>query len=275
VSLLRVGTRGSELARRQTDWVVRHLRMAAPGDQFEVVVVTTHGDTTTQNPTDKDWPLGGFVSTIEQALLEGRVDIAVHSYKDLPTTPTDGLVVAAVPRRELPRDVLVTRESADWRSLPAGFRIGTGSPRRAAQFRRLGGVEIVPVRGNVPTRVAKVEEGLVDGVVLAAAGLARLGMNVPIRIDLPVDEFVPAPAQGALAVQVGSSSDLIERVRLIEDEASRKAVQAERAFLQEVGTGCHVPVGALASVTANQIALRGQLFTPAIRSCSGAGSPHG
>lgn len=258
----RIGTRGSELALRQADWVTRHLSQADPSFTFETVVIKTHGDDPSRELTDEHWPLGGFVGAIEHALLEGRIDLAVHSHKDLPTMATEGLLVAAVPNREVPHDVLVTRVQVDWHELPAEFRIGTGSPRRAAQLLRHGNVEIVPVRGNVPTRVAKVEQEEVDGVVLAAAGLARLRLNVPFRIDLPVDEFVPAPGQGALAVQVREDDELGDRVRVIEDEASRLAVTAERAFLAHLGGGCHVPAGALAAVTRGQIELRAQLLSP-------------
>jgi len=265
-----MGTRGSDLALRQAEWVARHLGEADPGLRFETVVINTHGDDPSREAADQNWPLGGFVGVIEHALIDGRIDLAVHSHKDLPTDSTEGLVVAAVPKREVPHDVLVTRAPVDWHELPAGFRIGTGSPRRAAQFRRHGDVAIVPIRGNVPTRVTKLEGDEVDGVVLAAAGLARLSLSVPFRIDLPVDEFVPAPGQGALAVQVRSDDELGERVRLIDDGASRVAVTAERAFLAHLGGGCHIPAGALAAVAHGRIELRAQLLTPDGARCASA-----
>ena len=194
---LRVGTRGSDLALRHTRWVCDLLRGVDADLEFEEVVIKTHGDIATGQPLDTDFPVGGFVSAIEQALLERRIDFAVHSYKDLPTAPTPGLMIAAVPTRESPHDVLVTRVPVDLGNLPRGIRLGTSSPRRAAQMRRQGEVEIVPVRGNVPTRVAKVKSGELDGVVLAAAGLKRLGLRPPNLIDLPVDQFVPPPPHGA------------------------------------------------------------------------------
>ena len=258
---LRVGTRGSDLALRQTRWVCDLIRAVHAGVEFEEVVIKTHGDIATGQPLDTDFPVGGFVSAIERALLDGRIDFAVHSYKDLPTAATPGLMIAAVPTREAPHDVLVTRHPVDLLNLPRGMRLGTSSPRRAAQFRRLADVQIVPIRGNVPTRVAKVGRGEVDGVVLAAAGLKRLGLRPPNLIDLPVDRFVPAPAQGALAVQVREGESTARLLSAIEHRPSRWAVEAERSFLRHLHAGCHTPVGALASISGTTINLHGQLFS--------------
>jgi hydroxymethylbilane synthase len=258
---LRVGTRGSDLALRQTRWVCDLLRGVHADLEFEEVVIKTHGDIATSQPLDTDFPVGGFVSAIEQALLERRIDFAVHSYKDLPTAPTPGLMIAAVPVREVPHDVLVTRVPVDLVKLPRGMRIGTSSPRRAAQFRRVADVRIVSIRGNVPTRVAKVESGELDGVVLAAAGLKRLDLHPPNLIDLPVDRFMPAPAQGALAVQVREGDATTALFAPIEHRPSRRAVEAERAFLRNLHAGCHTPVGALAMVVDGTISLRAQLFS--------------
>jgi hydroxymethylbilane synthase len=258
---LRAGTRGSDLALRQTRWVCDLLRGVHAGLEFEEVVIRTHGDIVTGQPLDTDFPVGGFVSAIEQALLERRIDFAVHSHKDLPTAATPGLMIAAVPVREVPNDVLVTRESVNLSNLPRGLRIGTSSPRRAAQFRRLADVRIIPIRGNVPTRVAKVESGELDGVVLAAAGLKRLDLHPPNLIDLPVDRFIPAPAQGALAVQVREGDATTALFAAIEHRPSRCAVEAERSFLRNLHAGCHTPVGALAMVLDGTISLRGQLFS--------------
>lgn len=257
---LRVGTRGSELALRQTRWVCDLLRAVHAGLEFEEVVIKTHGDIATGQPLDTDFPVGGFVGAIEQALLDERIVFAVHSYKDLPTAATPGLVIAAVPAREAPHDVLVTCQPVDLSSLPRGIRLGTSSPRRAAQMRRQGEVEIVPIRGNVPSRIAQVGKGL-DGVVLAAAGLKRLGLHPPNRIDLPVDRFVPAPAQGALAVQVREGDPKVTLLAVIEHNPSRRSVEAERSFLRHLHAGCHTPVGALATVSGSTIALHGQLFS--------------
>jgi len=258
---LRVGTRGSDLALRQSRWACDLIRAFHAGVEFEEVVIKTHGDVATGQPLDTDFPVGGFVSAIEQALLENRIDFAVHSYKDLPTAATPGLMIAAVPAREAPHDVLVTRDPVDLYNLPRGIRLGTSSPRRAAQMRRQGEVEIVPIRGNVPTRIAQVGQGGFDGVVLAAAGLKRLGLRPPNLIDLPVERFMPAPAQGALAVQVRESDAIAAKLAPIEHQFSRSAAEAERSFLRNLHAGCHTPVGALAVIVDGTISLRGQLFS--------------
>ena len=257
---LRVGTRGSELALWQTRWVCGELRKIHLSLQIEEVIISTHGDRVTDRPFSRDWPVGAFVGAIEQALIERRIDFAVHSHKDLQTAATAGLVVAAVPRREAVHDVLLTREPVGLDSIPAGFRVGTSSPRRSAQFRRLGDVEVVPIRGNVPTRVAKLEQENLDGVVVAAAGLERLGIRHEPRIDLPTDRFVPAPSQGALAVQVLDGSYAVEIIRPLDDASSRLAVEAERSFLRGINAGCHTPAGALATVDGSTVSLRAQLF---------------
>lgn len=258
---LRVGTRGSDLALRQTRWVCDLVRMIHAGVEFEEVVIKTHGDIATGQPLDTDFPVGGFVSAIEGALLDGHIDFAVHSYKDLPTAETPGLMIAAVPTREVPHDVLVTRDPVDLSNLPRGIRLGTSSPRRAAQFRWVADVQIVPIRGNVPTRVAKAASGEVDGVVLAAAGLKRLGLRPPNLIDLPVDRFVPAPAQGALAVQIREADANAALLAAIEHNPSRQCVEAERSLLRNLHAGCHTPVGALATSSGGTITLYGQLFS--------------
>ena len=251
----------------QTRWVCDRLRAAHDGLTIDEVVIKTHGDVATDVPLGTDATgspsaePGWFVSAIELALLEDRVDFAVHSFKDLQSSATSGLVIAAVPRREVVHDVLVTREPADLACLPNGFKVGTGSPRRAAQFLRLGGVEIVPIRGNVPTRVAKIDEPAYDGVVLAAAGLKRLGIEPPHRIELPTDRFVPAPAQGALALQSRKGDKAERMVAALDDALARRTVEVERAFLSGVSAGCHTPVGALATVEGDCVSLHGQLFS--------------
>lgn len=260
MTTLRVGTRGSELALWQTRWVSDQLRAAHPGLSIEEVIIKTHGDLATEQKFDADWPVGGFVGAIEQALSERRIDFAVHSYKDMQTAATAGLTIAAVPKREIVHDVLVTREAIGLGDVHDGFRLGTSSPRRAAQFRRIAKVEIVPIRGNVPTRVAKVERENLDGVVLAGAGLKRLGINPPHKFELPTDRFVPAPAQGAIAVQTRTGDEAEALVAVLDDALARRAVTAERAFLRTINAGCHVPVAALASVAGKMVTLHGQLF---------------
>jgi hydroxymethylbilane synthase len=264
----RVGTRGSDLARRQTRWVCDRLTEQHPEVTIETVVIRTHGDEHPDQPIDEFWPVGGFVGAIERALLAGDVDFAVHSYKDMPVAPTLGLAVAAVPTREAAHDVLITRAPVDWRKLPQGFRIATSSARRTAQWRATADVVIVPIRGNVPTRVAKLDSEVLDAVVLAAAGLKRLGLRPEHRIDLPVEAFTPAPGQGALAVQTRDGDPIAEIVGSIDDPVVRRCVDAERAFLSAVGGGCETPAGALAVAEVGSIRLCGQLF-PA-EGCGGA-----
>ena len=258
---LRVGTRGSELALWQTRWVCRHLLEAHPSLSLEEVVIRTHGDGATDESFGESWPVGAFVSALEHALLEDRIDVAVHSYKDLQTARTPGLVIAATPSREVPHDVLLTRSDVSLETLPPGARIGTSSPRRRAQIVRLGPFRIVPLRGNVPTRIEKLETEELDGVILAAAGLKRLGIDHPYQIALPLDRFLPAPAQGSLAVQARLGSDAEGLVSAINDAATRTCVLAERSFLREINAGCHTPVGALATLEPTGIHLRGCLFS--------------
>ncbi|MCS7236540.1 MAG: hydroxymethylbilane synthase [Armatimonadota bacterium] len=253
---LRVGTRASSLSRRQTDWVVKQLRGVDPRLEFQVVAVRTAGDRS-RRPIPELGGAGWFTRELERALADGVVDLVVHSLKDLPTEPTPGLVVAAVPTREDPRDCLV----GPWPTLdalPAGARVGTTSPRRKAQllaYRR--DLQVVPLRGNVDTRLRKVEAGEVDGAVLAAAGLVRGGWQDRIRQLLDPDVVLPAPAQGALAVQVREGDRaLVELASRIDDATTHAAVRAERAFLRALGGGCTLPVGALATAETGRLRLR-------------------
>ncbi len=261
MTTLRVGTRGSDLALWQTSWVSDRLRAAHPSLSIDRIIIKTHGDLAKEQRFDAEWPVGGFVDAIEQALLAERIDFAVHSYKDLQTASTAGLVIAAIPGREIVHDVLVTREPVTLDQLPSGFRLGTSSPRRIAQFRRFGDVTIVEIRGNVPTRIAKLDGDDLDGVVLAGAGLKRLNINPPNLIELPTDRFVPAPAQGALAIQAREGSEAARLIGVLDDSSVRRAVDAERHFLRAIDAGCHTPVGALTRLDGTNIALHGQLFS--------------
>ncbi len=245
---LRLGTRRSALARAQSKTVADALTASA-GRPVELVEITTYGDTSSEAVAQ----LGGtgvFVGALREALLAGEVDLAVHSYKDLPTAPAEGLRVAAVPPREDPRDVLVARDGLTLAELPAGSRVGTGSPRRTALLRALGlGLDVVPIRGNVDTRLAKVSSGEVDAVVLARAGLARLDRLAAATEVLDPLQVLPAPAQGALAVECRAGDTAVEEpLAELEDLAARAAVTAERALLAALEAGCTAPVGAYAEV---------------------------
>jgi hydroxymethylbilane synthase len=236
------------------------LLRAHPELTCEPVVIKTHGDLAPEQRIDASWPDGAFVGALEAALLEDRIDLAVHSCKDLPTAPTTGLTLAALPEREAAHDVLLTTRPFDLDRIPDGARIGTGSPRRAAQMRAVANVEIVPIRGNVPTRIAKMEREGLDGIVLAAAGLRRLGIEHSHELVLPIDRFVPAAGQGALAVQTRAGDSEARFVRALDDPDTRRAVTAERAFLRAIGAGCTTPVGAFATVFDGKVTLRAQLF---------------
>ncbi|HEY1570855.1 MAG TPA: hydroxymethylbilane synthase [Pseudonocardiaceae bacterium] len=245
--VLRLGTRGSALALAQTRLMADALEQA--GAVVEIVTVTTPGDRSAEPiPTIG---VGVFTSALREALASGDIDVAVHSYKDLPTAPDPRLVLAAVPVREDPRDVLVARDDLTLGELPTGATVGTGAPRRVAQLNALGlGLTVVPVRGNVDTRLRKVHDGELDAVVLARAGLARLGRLVEVTETIDPIQMLPAPAQGALAVECRVNDMDTEHLlgSCLNDEPTRAAVAAERAMLAALEAGCSAPVGALAEV---------------------------
>jgi hydroxymethylbilane synthase len=246
---IRLGTRASRLARTQSGLVAQLLRDRL-GRDVELVDVSTEGDVSTA-PLASIGGTGVFVSALRDALLRGDVDMAVHSLKDLPTGPHPDIALAAVPLREDPRDAVIARDGLTLGELPAGARIGTGSPRRAAQLHALGlGFDVVAIRGNVDTRIRKVSEGDVDAVVLARAGIARLGRMSEVTEVLDPLQMLPAPGQGALAVECrAGDTDLVAAVRAaIDDPRTRAAVTAERAVLATLEAGCSAPVGALAEV---------------------------
>ena len=246
---IRVGTRASQLARTQSGHVADALR-AALGRDVVLVEVSTEGDVSSA-PLASFGGVGVFVSALRDALLRGDVDVAVHSLKDLPTAPHDGIALAAIPQREDPRDVVVARDGLTLGELPQGARVGTGSPRRAAQLHALGlGFVVAGIRGNVDTRIRKVSEGEFDAVVLARAGIARLGRLDEVTEVLDPLQMLPAPGQGALAVECrAADTELVEAVRgALDDRHTRAAVTAERTVLAELEAGCSAPVGALAEV---------------------------
>lgn len=249
---LRLGTRRSRLALAQSGHVADAVRRVT-GRPVELVEITTYGDTTREHLAQ----IGGtgvFVTALREALLKGEVDFAVHSLKDLPTGQPDQLALAAVPPREDPRDVLVARDGRAFTDLPDGARIGTGSPRRMAQlnaYARSHGMAIrtVPIRGNVDTRIGYVRDGELDAVVLAAAGLTRIGRIDEATDFLSVDMVLPAPGQGALAIECAAeNADLIAALGELDDPVTRVTVTAERSLLGALEAGCSAPVGALADL---------------------------
>ncbi|WP_162834334.1 hydroxymethylbilane synthase [Amycolatopsis circi] len=245
--VIRIGTRGSKLALAQTGIVADTIR--ATGAEVEIVTVTTPGDLS--GAPISQIGVGVFTSALREALLRNEIDVAVHSYKDLPTAPEAGLVLAAVPPREDPRDALIARDGLTLGELPPGAKVGTGAARRMAQLRALGlGLEIVPIRGNIDTRMRKVADGELDAVVLARAGLARVGRVDEITETLDPIQMLPAPAQGALALECRAADVDIEHLlaSAVDDESTRVAVTAERALLAALEAGCSAPVGALAEI---------------------------
>jgi hydroxymethylbilane synthase len=245
---LRLGTRASALATTQSGLVAGMVE-AHLGREVELVEVSTEGDRSAA-PLAQMGGTGVFVSALRDALLDGHVDLAVHSLKDLPTTPADGIALAAVPPREDPRDVIVARDGLTLGELPVGSRLGTGSPRRVSQLAALGlGLELRGIRGNVDTRIGKVRSGEVDAIVLARAGLARLGRLDEVTEVLDPLQMLPAPGQGALAIECRSGdTELVAALARLDDPATRAAVTAERAVLSTLEAGCSAPLGALAEV---------------------------
>jgi hydroxymethylbilane synthase len=246
---LRLGTRASALATTQSQYIADRLRDEA-GVDVELVTISTEGD---RDQTTALAALGGqgvFVAALREAVASGEVDFAVHSLKDLPTTPDPRLNLAAVPSREDPRDAVVARDNLTLGELPAGATVGTGSPRRTAQLNALGlGLAIEPIRGNVDTRIAKVRNGEVDAVVIALAGLKRLGRADEATELLDPLQILPAPGQGALACECRADDGATAEVLAVLDDAeTRSAVAAERSLLATLEAGCSAPVGALADV---------------------------
>lgn len=256
---LRLGTRRSRLAMAQSGQVAEKITELT-GRSVELVAVTTYGDISREHLAQ----IGGtgvFVSALRDALLAGEIDLAVHSLKDLPTTQPEDLTVAAIPPRADPRDALVARDGLTFEQLPDGAKVGTGSPRRMSQLaawaKSLGKqMEIVPIRGNVDTRIGYVRSGELDAVVLASAGLTRVGRIDEATELLDPHEILPAPGQGALAVEcVTSNTQLAAQLGELDDPFTRAAVTAERSLLNRLEAGCSAPVGALADLHTNEQAV--------------------
>lgn len=258
-----VGSRGSKLAMIQTELVVSELTKTHPDVQFEVVPITTTGDRRKHTPLEELGGTGVFVKELEDALSKGRIDLAVHSLKDMPTETPEAFRLAAVSERGDPRDVLVSSRGklAD---LPPGARVGTGSQRRAVQLlAQRPDVELRPLRGNVDTRLGKVSSGELDAILLAAAGLVRLGLVSAIAEYLPPEAFVPAPGQGALAMEIRAEDvETAGMLAAVNHQPSWASVSAERAFLKSLGGGCRVPIGALAAMRGTALHLIGMVADP-------------
>jgi hydroxymethylbilane synthase len=254
---LRIGTRGSRLALAQARIAAEAL--APTTGSAELVPISTRGDAISARQPRAGWVEtdGQFTRELERALLEGRVDLVVHSYKDLPTAPVEGLVIGAVLERGDARDCLLTADGGTLDDLPFGARVGTSSPRRAAQLAAARSDLIAtPIRGNVETRLRRLQAGELDALILAAAGLDRLGIDVPDHARLPFDLMLPAPAQGALVLQVRSDDgDLRAALATVDHAPTRVAVDAERELLRRIGGGCLAPLGALGEVAGGTLRL--------------------
>lgn len=252
-----IGTRGSKLALVQTELVIKNLKSAYPQDEFIAKVIKTTGDMDQKRRLDEIGSKGIFVKEIEDELLDGTISMAVHSMKDMPDEPAEGLIFAKAWKREDPRDVLILKKAESLDELPYRAVIGTGSKRRAYQISAMRpDLKIVSIRGNVDTRIRKLKEGqlcegeILDGIVIAAAGIKRIGRADEITQYLSCDEMIPAPAQGTLAIELKADNlDLLEKLNALSDEAAQESVDAERGFLKQIGGNCHLPVAAYCDKT--------------------------
>jgi hydroxymethylbilane synthase len=260
---IRIGTRGSALALAQTSWVKAKLEQKYPEARVESIVIKTSGDRFVDIPAQAIGGKGIFTKEIEDAILRGEIDLAVHSMKDLPTELPPGLVVAAVPEREDPRDVLVSSAGKKLDELSSAAMIGTGSLRRRAQILYYrSDLSVVPIRGNIDTRLKKLDAGEVDALVMAAAGLKRIGRQDRIVEFIPERICVNAVAQGALGLESRVEGRIREQLSFLHHGATSMEVAAERAFLKRLGGGCHVPVGARAMVAGDDLKLIGVVANP-------------
>lgn len=258
--LLKVGTRDSKLALIQTDMVIEELKKHHHDWKFEKVLVKTRGDRFLDSVLSEMGGKGLFVKEIEDALLCGDIDMAVHSMKDVPYEIPEGLYIAAVTKREDARDVFISADGRRFAELKEGARIGTSSLRRAVQLKGMRpDIEIVPLRGNVPTRIKKMKELNLAGVVLAAAGMKRLGMEDAVCEYFSPDMVVPAVGQGALAVEMRKEDARVRFVKCVDDPDAAIAVRAERAFMRALGGSCKVPMGAYAWIEGNILNMIGMM----------------
>lgn len=244
-----VGTRGSKLALRQAQIVIDALRSAHPEHEFSIKIINTKGDTIWDKPLHLIGGKGLFVGEIETELAGGEIDMAVHSMKDLPADLAEGLSIGAVPAREDARDAFISPNGRGLGELSEGCRVGTGSLRRKAQLLRYrGDIEVVPLRGNVETRIKKIERDRLDGIILAASGVKRMGLESVISEIIPFDIMVPSPGQGAIAVEVRRGDSAEGILVAINHERSYREIAIERAVQAGVGGGCHVPLGVHARI---------------------------
>jgi hydroxymethylbilane synthase len=259
---IRIGTRGSQLALAQSRWVQVWLQRQHPQLEVELVTITTSGDRFVEQPLSALGGKGLFVKEIEEALRAGSIDCAVHSMKDVPGELAPGLVIAAVPAREDPRDVLVTPDGLQLEALPRGARLGTSSLRRMALVRAArGDLEVTNLRGNIDTRLRKLARGDCDAIVLACAGLRRLGIRPSGMAFFDPQQFIPAIGQGALAIE-SRTDETTELLAPLDDVATRRAVTAERAFLARAGGSCHTPLAAHATVHQDTLDMRALIASP-------------
>lgn len=260
---LRFATRPSKLARWQTSTVIQALQSYWPNLQCEQIVMKTRGDVLLDQPLPEIGGKGLFTAELGNALYEGEVDAVVHSLKDLPIAESPGLKIGAIPRRGPASDVLLNSKSLTLAELPDGARVGTSSLRRQAQLLAYrSDLQVKPLRGNVDTRIRKLLAGEYDAIVLATAGVTRLEMEEHVAEELPFEIMLPAPGQGALAVQCRSDDeDVLNYLAVIDHDETRRAVSAERAFLDALGGGCSLPVGAYASAVEEQIEMQGTVIS--------------
>jgi len=257
----KIGTRGSPLSLAQTNWVITELKKKSPQTEFDVITITTKGDTDAR-PLFTINQKGIFEKEIDRAVAENKVDFAVHSLKDVPTELPEGLVLACIPKREATNDIFISKDGTTLGTIKKGAKVGTSSLRRAVQVSRIRPDLVVkPIRGNIETRIRKLQEGEFDGVVLAQAGIARLGIDVKFE-KLSTRDFPPSPGQGAIAiVSRKDNHSLIETLKKIEDPDSRAAIEAERALSLFVDSGCRFPVGALAQIKGDKLTLKVTVYS--------------
>lgn len=257
-----VGTRGSQLALTQTKWVIKELQRHYPNYNYEIYIVKTQGDIQKNAPLEQIGGKGVFVKDIQMALLDGKIDFAVHSMKDVPARLPDGLTMGAIPIRENPQDVLISKDGLTLEQLPKGAKVGTSSLRRILQVKRARpDIDTLPIRGNIDTRIKKMLDGEYDAIILAAAGIHRYGNGYEDKITqyLPLDRFIPAVSQAALGIEVGVASQAEKMVKVINHKDTATAVGAERAFLRQLNGNCKIPIAAYAQIKGTRIILSGAI----------------